>query len=429
MLKHMRFTAVLLAVILCLTGCGDTAEKTTDVKRNSIIVWTWDESFNVKAVKMAAGKYNLTHPDTEIIVEVKENEKVMEDVKNILIARDYQRLPDIIMIEDYDAQDMLSLYADDFVDLTDKIPSDRFVEYKTEVCSRDNTLYGIPFDSGVAALFYRCDILEKAGFTEQDMQNLTWEEYIAIGKQVKEKTGTAMLTLDPTDLPLIRLMMQSEGKWYVDSDGTTVTIKDNSVLKYSLQIMRQMLEDNIGISANGWNDFISAFHKDQVATVVSGGWIISSLKENQEQSGKWRVARIPSASGKKDNAVSNVGGSAWYILKKSAMCEQATDFAVSTFGLDDELMNELVDAIGIIPTTTQMAEYDNLRKEDPFFGGTQVSDFLAEMCDEMPVINYGRKTYEIEDIIEQEFQGYLVYNDLENSLEKAQMKAEAVAKE
>ena len=47
MLKHMRFTAVLLAVILCLTGCGDTAEKTTDVKRNSIIVWTWDESFNV----------------------------------------------------------------------------------------------------------------------------------------------------------------------------------------------------------------------------------------------------------------------------------------------------------------------------------------------------------------------------------------------
>ena len=111
------------------------------------------------------------------------------------------------------------------------------------------------------------------------------------------------------------------------------------------------------------------------------------------------------------------------------MCEQATDFDVSTFGLDDELMNELVEAIGIIPTTTQMAEYDNLRKEDPFFGGTQVSDFLAEMCDEMPVINYGRKTYEIEDIIEQEFQGYLVYNDLENSLEKAQMKAEAVAKE
>lgn len=429
MIKHARYVVVLLVAMVYLTGCGYTAEKTVDVKRNNITVWTWDESFNVKAVKLAAAKYNLTHPDVEIVIEVKENEKVMDDVKKMLTARAYEKLPDIIMIEDYDAQDMLSLYADQFVDLTDIIPADRFVEYKTEVCSRNNRLYGIPFDSGVAALFYRSDILQKAGFSEQDMQNLTWDEYIAIGKQVKEKTGTAMLTLDPTDLPLVRLIMQSEGKWYVDSDGATVTIKDNTVLSYSLTMMRKMLEENIGISANGWNDFISAFQQDQVATVVSGGWIISSLKKNQEQSGKWRVARIPSACGEKDNAVSNVGGSAWYILKKSDMSEQAADFAVSTFGMDDKLMNELVETIGIIPTTTQMEEYDNLRKEDEFFGGTQVYGFLADMCDEMPVVNYGRKSYKIEDIIEQEFQGYLVNNDLENALEKAQMKAEAVAKE
>lgn len=429
MIKHARYVVVLLVAMVYLTGCGYTAEKTVDVKRNNITVWTWDESFNVKAVKLAAAKYNLTHPDVEIVIEVKENEKVMDDVKKMLTARAYEKLPDIIMIEDYDAQDMLSLYADQFVDLTDIIPADRFVEYKTEVCSRNNRLYGIPFDSGVAALFYRSDILQKAGFSEQDMQNLTWEEYIAIGKQVKEKTGTAMLTLDPTDLPLVRLIMQSEGKWYVDSDGATVTIKDNTVLSYSLTMMRKMLEENIGISANGWNDFISAFQQDQVATVVSGGWIISSLKKNQEQNGKWRVARIPSACGEKDNAVSNVGGSAWYILKKSDMSEQAADFAVSTFGMDDKLMNELVETIGIIPTTTQMEEYDNLRKEDEFFGGTQVYGFLADMCDEMPVVNYGRKSYKIEDIIEQEFQGYLVNNDLKNALEKAQMKAEAVAKE
>lgn len=429
MIKHARYVVVLLVAMVYLTGCGYTAEKTVDVKRNNITVWTWDESFNVKAVKLAAAKYNLTHPNVEIVIEVKENEKVMDDVKKMLTARTYEKLPDIIMIEDYDAQDMLSLYADQFVDLTDIIPADRFVEYKTEVCSRNNRLYGIPFDSGVAALFYRSDILQKAGFSEQDMQNLTWEEYIAIGKQVKEKTGTAMLTLDPTDLPLVRLIMQSEGKWYVDSDGATVTIKDNTVLSYSLTMMRKMLEENIGISANGWNDFISAFQQDQVATVVSGGWIISSLKKNQEQSGKWRVARIPSACREKDNAVSNVGGSAWYILKKSDMSEQAADFAVSTFGMDDKLMNELVETIGIIPTTTQMEEYDNLRKEDEFFGGTQVYGFLADMCDEMPVVNYGRKSYKIEDIIEQEFQGYLVNNDLENALEKAQMKAEAVAKE
>ena len=50
-----------------------------------------------------------------------------------------------------------------------------------------------------------------------------------IGKAVKEKTGKAMLTLDPSDIGQIRMMMQSAGTWYTDdatlnlySDGLAV---------------------------------------------------------------------------------------------------------------------------------------------------------------------------------------------------------------
>ena len=56
------------------------------------------------------------------------------------------------------------------------------------------------FDSGVAALFYRTDLIEQAGYKKEDMQNITWEKYIEIGKAVKAKTGKAMLTIDPNDL-------------------------------------------------------------------------------------------------------------------------------------------------------------------------------------------------------------------------------------
>ncbi len=40
------------------------------------------------------------------------------------------------------------------------------------------------------------------------MQNLTWSRYMEIGQQVYQKTGIPMLTLDPTDLPLVRIIMQ-----------------------------------------------------------------------------------------------------------------------------------------------------------------------------------------------------------------------------
>ena len=69
------------------------------------------------------------------------------------------------------------------------------MDYKLSVMTDGDKIYGVPFDSGVTALFYRKDLIEQAGYTEADMQDITWEKYIEIGKAVKEKTGVAMCTL------------------------------------------------------------------------------------------------------------------------------------------------------------------------------------------------------------------------------------------
>lgn len=307
---------------------------------------------------------------------------------------------------------------------------DKFVDYKKQLCSKDGNMYGIPFDSGTAALFYRLDIIEKAGYTEADMQNLTWDRYIEIGKAVYQKTGIAMLTLDPTDFPVVRLIMQSNGSWYVGEDGSTVTISGNESLKQSLEIYEKLLHEDIGLSVNGWNEFISAFQNGKVATVLSGGWIISSIKANQEQTGKWRAAQIPVvAQNKNAVAASNVGGSAWYVLKNSKNAEIATEFAVSMFGENEELLDQLIPEIGIIPAVKNPSGFVNYEAEDVYFGGQKVTKLLTELANQIPTVNYGSKTYEIEDIVEEEFQKVLVNGDLDQCLERAQMKSEAVAKE
>ena len=51
------------------------------------------------------------------------------------------------------------------------------------------------------------------------MQDLTWERYIEIGEDVYQKLRIPMLTLDPTDSPLLRIIMQSGGHWYVDEQS------------------------------------------------------------------------------------------------------------------------------------------------------------------------------------------------------------------
>ena len=265
---------------------------------------------------------------------------------------------------------------------------------------------------------------------EADMQDLTWEQYIEIGKDVYRKTGIPMLTLDPTDFPLVRVIMQSCGSWYVREDGVTVTIADNEALYQAMEIYRQLLESNVGRSVNGWNEFISAFQQGEVASVISGGWIISSIKARPEQENLWRIAPIPVVTGN-ENAVaaSNVGGSGWYVLKNSAHSETAAEFAVSMFGENDELLNQLITEIGIVPAVKDPTVLPNYDTPDPFFGGQQATRLLTGLETHIPVVNYGSKTYEIEDILEAEFQNVLVDDDLQTCLRRVQEKAEAVARE
>ena len=427
-----RIWALLLAgLVLTVTGCGKQAmAETVAARDNEIIIWTWDETFNVKAAKMAAAIYEEEHPELSIQVITKEREEIQTDVKNLLSAELYENLPDIIMLEDYDVQEMLAQFDDEFVDLTDRMNYDKFVDYKKELCSRGGRRYGIPFDSGTAALFYRVDLLEQAGYTEADMQNLTWERYIEIGEDVYRKTGIPMLTLDPTDFPLVRVIMQSCGSWYVRQDGVTVDIADNESLRQAMEIYRQLLESNVGRSVNGWNEFISAFQQGEVASVISGGWIISNIKARPEQKGLWRIAPIPVVTGN-ENAVaaSNVGGSGWYVLKNSAHSEAAAAFAVSMFGENDALLDQLITEIGIVPAVKNPSVLTNYDTPDPFFGGQQATRLLTGLETRIPVVNYGSKTYEIEDILEAEFQNVLVDDDLQTCLRRVQEKAEAVARE
>ena len=427
-----KIAVVFLAgLLLTGTGCGrQTVTGSENYQENEIIIWTWDETFNVKAAKMAAEIYEEEHPEVSIQVITKEREEIQTDVKNLLSAELYDNLPDIIMLEDYDVQEMLAQFDDEFVDLTDRLNYDKFVDYKRKLCSRGGRMYGIPFDSGTAALFYRIDLLEQAGYTEADMQDLTWERYVEIGEDVYRKTGIPMLTLDPTDFPLVRVIMQSCGSWYVREDGVTVDIADNEALYQAMEIYRQLLESNVGRSVNGWNEFISAFQQGEVASVISGGWIISSIKARPEQKGLWRIAPIPVVT-ENDNAVaaSNVGGSGWYVLKNSAHSEAAAQFAVSMFGENDALLDQLINRIGIVPAVKEPSVLTNYDTPDPFFGGQQVTRLLTGLETRIPVVNYGSKTYEIEDILETEFQNVLVDDDLETCLHRVQEKAEAVARE
>lgn len=430
-MKIRKITAFLLASTLSLglVACGNSETSTgssgNTTSSNKITIWAWDESFNIVAANKAKELYLKDNPDAEIEVVTMSQDDIVAKLNTSLSSGSYEGLPNIVLIEDYKIQGYLTAYKDEFVDLSSIASPNDFAEYKTGVNVIDNKLYGIPFDSGVAATFYRVDLIEAAGYTQEDMENLTWEKYIEIGKAVKEKTGVSMCTLDPSDLGQIRTMLQSAGSWYTGENGE-VTIANNQALKDAITIYKELAEADITKQTAEWDQFVGAFNKGEVATVVSGCWIAPSIKNADDQSGKWAVAAFP-RMGNNFHSVnaSSIGGAGWYVINSVGNSEMAIDFLDGTFASNTELMNELVEDITLVSTLKAAANSTNYSEASEFFSNQEIFADLAEWTNEVPTVNYGLHTYAIEDIMTEAVQAIINGADIDSTLETYQKQIEA----
>ncbi len=422
-MKAKKVLACVLASAMVM-GLGVTAfaEEGGDQK---ITVWAWDETFNIKAANEAAEIYKAEHPDVEIEVVTMAQDDIVAKLNTSLSSQSYDGLPDVVLIEDYKIQGYLTSYPDEFADFSDVLNPEDFAAYKTGVNVVDGSFYGVPFDSGVAATFYRKDLIEEAGYTEEDMQDLTWDKYIEIGQAVKEKCGVDMCTLDPSDLGQIRIMMQSAGSWYTDADGN-VSFTDNQALKDAITTYKKLVDAGITKQTADWDQFVGAFNNGEVASVVSGCWVASSIKAAEDQSGKWAVAPVPRMS-ENENSInaSSIGGGAWYVLQNVGNADLAKDFVATTFGSNVDLMNQLVSDISLVSTLNAAAEAPNVSEGVEYFGGQTVNKDFAEWTAEVPTVNYGMHTYALEDIMSEAVQAIVGGGDMDQVLSDYEEQAKA----
>ena len=401
------------------------ADDTTAADGETITIWAWDESFNIVAANQAKEIYQAENPGVNVEVVTMAQDDIVTKLNTSLSSGSYDGLPDIVLIEDYRIQGYLTSYGDEFADLSSIVSADDFASYKTGVTQKDGVMYGVPFDSGVAATFYRTDLIEEAGYTQADMEDMTWEKYIEIGKAVKEKTGKNMLTLDPSDIGQIRMMLQSAGAWYTDADGN-VTLADNQALKDAITIYKSMVEADIATQISGWDPFVGAFNNGDVASVITGCWIASSVKNAEDQSGNWAVAAFPKMEANSSSVnASSIGGAGWYVLKNVGHEATAVDFLGKTFASSTDLMNQLAADINLVSTLTAAESVENYSVGDEFFGGQEVFNDFAAWTQEVPTVNYSLHTYAIESIVAEAVQAIVDGADMDETLADYQAQAEA----
>ncbi|MFD1954517.1 ABC transporter substrate-binding protein [Paenibacillus thailandensis] len=428
-----KLLAVLLASFVLLTACsgngggGNEGAAEGEGGKKEITVWAWDPNFNIAALEMAKEAYAAKNPDVTVNIVEYAQADIIQKLNTGLNSGTTKGLPNIVLIEDYRAQSFLQAYPDSFYDMSGSIKASDFADYKIGPTSVNGKQYGVPFDTGVVGLYVRTDYLEQAGYKVEDLQDITWNDYIEIGKKIKEATGKNLLTLDPNDLGQLRMMIQSAGSWYLKEDGTTPNLEGNAALKEAFETYKALMDADIVTMVSDWSQFVGAFNNGDVASVPTGNWITPSIKAEASQSGKWAVVPFPKLSANESVHATNLGGSSWYVMNVDGK-EEAADFLAQTFGSDAELYQNLVTKIGAIGTLKAASTGEAYKAADEFFGGqATISDF-AKWTEQIPNVNYGMHTYAIEDILKVEMQNYMNGKSIDQVLSDAQKTAEAQVK-
>ena len=427
-MKKMWALLLIAVMGVSIGACGSPASPesgSTDVKeqaaegKKKVTVWAWDPNFNIAVMNEAKARYEADHPDVELEILDFGKTDVEQKLHTNLASSSTKGLPEIVLIEDYNVQKYLQSYPGAFHDLTGKIKHDDFADYKVDVMSLDNKIYGVPFDTGVSAFYYRRDLLEEAGYAEADLQDLTWDEFIEIGIAVKEKTGKHMLTLDPNDGGIIRLMLQSAGTWFFDADGNP-TIADNPALKEIVTVYKKMIDAEISKPITGWSEFVGAFNSGDVASVVTGAWITPSVMSAEDQKGLWGVAPVPRLEVDGGVNAGNLGGSSWYVLEASENKEAAVDFLDKTFGQDADFYQTVLTDIGGIGTFVPALTGDAYNKENDFFAGQAIYSDFAKWINQIPAVNYGIYTWEADSVLMSEMVNILNGAPIDDVLKNTQ---------
>ncbi|MBQ1607531.1 MAG: carbohydrate ABC transporter substrate-binding protein, partial [Lachnospiraceae bacterium] len=452
LLSMMLATALVTTSFVACGGSSDTAATTGDDTAtadaateeeapveligtsddpNTLTVTAWDANFNIPALEAAAAAYQKENPDFKLEIQTVSGSCDVEQAVTLAgSSNDFSQLPDIVLFQDHYIQNYVANYPDAWQDLEGAdIDWSDFGAEKLSYSTIDGKHYGAPVDNGTCVFAYRIDILEQAGYTIDDVTGITWDRWLEIARDVKEKTGYALLSMDHSgdDLPYMMLQAEGQSQW---KDGKP-NLVGNETFKKIIEVIVQGANDGTILLANGWTEYTDNTIKgDQVAGVFNGNWIIPTIESNEAASGKWEITTIPTLSGKEGYA-SN-GGSSLYITGNCEKVELAQAFLAYTFGGGAGAMDTYDNALrngGVITTCVSASKSDVYSEGVAFFNDQPIYTTVVEYGTHVPTIEQNDYHYTLRTSV-----GNLITNvqngaDIDAEIENAQSEVEFAMEE
>lgn len=373
----MRITLTCAALALALGSAPAFAQS------GEITIWSWNVA--ASSLKATIEGFNKQFPDIKVTVQDLGNNPTYD--KSIAgCAAGGEGLPDIVTIENGEAENYWSQFPDCFVDLHTlgytAEDQAKFPDFKRTELEVEDKAYAMPWDSGPVAMYYRRDFYEKAGVDPTSIK--TWDDFIAAGKKIQEANpGVKMTNADFNgDSEFFRMIANEQGCAYFAADGQSITVNQPACVA-SMTKIKEMNDAGIITSAD-WSTKITNNTADTVATQMYGGWYEGTIRtESPDGSGKWGVYLMPSLTADGPRAA-NLGGSSLAITSVSNNKEAA--YAYLKYSLaTNEGQIAMLKGFGLVPSLISALDDPYVSEGQPYWGGQAVwKDILGTLPKVVP---------------------------------------------
>ena len=248
--------------------------------------------------------------------------------EKLLTAHVGEATPDISQLGNTWIAEFVALNAlaplDERIAASDIISRDRYFTGIWDTNVIDSTVYGVPWYVDTRLIFYRTDLLARAGFPEPPT---TWREWRTAMERIRAQGGPGRYGIFlPTNewAPPIILGLQS-GSTFL-RDGDRYGAFSDSAFRRGFDFYVSMFEDSLApvLGDQQMANLYDEFARGMFAMYISGPWQIGEFRRRLPDSlqNRWGTAPLPGPDGLA-SGTSLAGGSSLVVFRGSEHQEAA----------------------------------------------------------------------------------------------------------
>lgn len=308
--RRAAVLGALLAASTLLSGCAARETRTT--------LRFWGMGREGEVVAQLIGGFEREHPNVRVIVQQIPWSAAHEKLLTAFVGRS---TPDVSQLGNTWVPEFAALRA--IEPLESRLAGAAFDSsaffrgiWDTNVIG--GRPYGVPWYVDTRLLFYRRDLLERAGFTAMPT---TWREWLAAMRAVKRVVGAGhyaiFLPLNEWNPPVI-LGLQA-GSPLLRDGGTRSAFRDSAFragFDFYLDLFREGLAPPV--TGNEIANVYQEFSRGYVTMWITGPWNLGEFRRRlpPREQGLWATAPLPGPEGAA-SGLSLAGGSSLVLFRGS----------------------------------------------------------------------------------------------------------------